>query len=97
MSRVAADRAVLHNVEAFLGNNVAAAGNGYKSSEFSNPYVYTRKSSFANNSIKLTILKSPPIMDTVFAPFAEEKIPIDELISEMSNKNKIFLAGKISG
>ena len=34
-------------------------------SEFSSPYVYTKKSSLANNSIKLTTLKSPPIMDTV--------------------------------
>ena len=34
--------------------------------------------------------------ENISAPFAEEKIPIDELISEMSNKNKIFLAGKIS-
>ena len=30
------------------------------------------------------------------APFSEEKISIEELITEMSNKNKMFLAGKLS-
>lgn len=30
------------------------------------------------------------------APFSEEKISIDELVSVMANKNKTFLAGKIS-
>ena len=30
------------------------------------------------------------------APFSDEKISIEELIKEMSNKNKTFLAGKIS-
>lgn len=30
------------------------------------------------------------------APFSEEKIQIDDLISEMSHKSKIFIAGKIS-
>ena len=29
------------------------------------------------------------------APFSDEKISIDELIEEMSNKNKMFIAGKI--
>lgn len=45
------------------------------------------------------IIGPQPMMndqENISAPFAEEKIPIDELISEMSNKNKIFLAGKIS-
>ena len=34
--------------------------------------------------------------ENLSAPFSEEKIPIDELINEMSNKNKMFIAGKIS-
>lgn len=45
------------------------------------------------------IIGPQPMMndqENISAPFAEEKIPIDELISEMSNKNKIFLTGKIS-
>lgn len=32
----------------------------------------------------------------ISAPFSDEKIPIDEIITEMSNKNKIFIAGKIT-
>lgn len=32
----------------------------------------------------------------ISAPFSDEKIPIDELITEMSNKNKMFFAGKLS-
>ncbi len=45
------------------------------------------------------IIGPQPMMndqENISAPFAEEKIPIDELIAEMSNKNKTFLAGKIS-
>ena len=34
--------------------------------------------------------------ENISAPFAEEKIEIDKLISEMANKNKTFLAGKIT-
>ncbi len=34
--------------------------------------------------------------DNLSAPFSDEKISIDELVSEMANKNKTFLAGKIS-
>ena len=33
--------------------------------------------------------------ENISAPFSDEKISINELIDEMSNKNKIFLAGKI--
>lgn len=33
--------------------------------------------------------------ENISAPFSEEKISIKELIEEMSNKNKTFLAGKI--
>ena len=32
----------------------------------------------------------------ISAPFSDEKIPIDEIIAEMSNKNKIFIAGKLT-
>lgn len=45
------------------------------------------------------IIGPQPMMndqENISAPFAEEKIPIEELISEMANKNKTFLAGKIS-
>lgn len=34
--------------------------------------------------------------ENLSAPFSDEKILIDELVSEMANKNKTFLAGKIS-
>ena len=34
--------------------------------------------------------------ENISAPFSDEKISIEELIKEMSNKNKTFLAGKIS-
>lgn len=34
--------------------------------------------------------------DNLSAPFSDEKISIDELVLEMANKNKTFLAGKIS-
>ena len=34
--------------------------------------------------------------ENLSAPFSDEKISIEELISEMANKNKTFLAGKIS-
>lgn len=56
------------------------------------------------NSIKETINNSDIIIGpmplsidkkNLSAPFSEEKISIDELIEEMSNKNKIFIAGKI--
>lgn len=45
------------------------------------------------------IIGPQPMMndqENISAPFSEEKIPIDELIAEMANKNKTFLAGKIS-
>ncbi len=50
------------------------------------------------NSSEIIIGPVPMANDSEFlsAPFAEEKILVDELIKEMSNKNKIFLAGKIS-
>lgn len=34
--------------------------------------------------------------ENISAPFSDEKISIEDLIKEMSNKNKTFLAGKIS-
>ena len=34
--------------------------------------------------------------ENISAPFSDEKIPIDKLITEMSNKNKMFFAGKLS-
>ncbi len=50
------------------------------------------------NSSEIIIGPVPMTNDSEFlsAPFSEEKIHIDELITEMSNKNKIFLAGNIS-
>ncbi len=50
------------------------------------------------NSSEIIIGPVPMTNDSEFlsAPFSEEKIMIDELINEMSNKNKTFLAGNIS-
>lgn len=50
------------------------------------------------NSSEIIIGPVPMTNDSenLSAPFSEEKIPIEKLIKEMSNKNKTFLAGKLS-
>ena len=50
------------------------------------------------NSSEIIIGPVPMTNDSenLSAPFSENKIPIESLIKEMSNKNKTFIAGKIS-
>ncbi len=50
------------------------------------------------NSSEIIIGPVPMTNDSEFlsAPFSEEKIIIDDLISEMSHKNKMFFAGNLS-